>query len=335
MGCRSRDKQPGCELQIHSKRVLLSDQNPRATLPGGILKVLLFGGNGQVGTELRRAFEGSQMVVLPRAECDLTEPTAIENAIRSTAPDVILNAAAYTAVDAAESERDSCFAINARAPEVMAKAAAARGATLVHYSTDYVFDGNKRTPYVETDPTNPLNQYGRSKAEGEAAIQRTGARAFILRTSWVFSPYGKNFVKTMLRLASERRPMRIVNDQIGAPTSARALADATHRMLERGALDANVPGGVYHLAAEGHASWAQFAREIFRVARPDDPPTIEEVSSEEFPTPARRPKNSRLASDKFASQFGFRLSSWQVQLKEALVSLDSGGSPSKEQSHQD
>ena len=287
------------------------------------MKVLLFGGSGQVGRELQRVSWGGGLILAPRAECDLRRPLEIEQAIRQVRPDVILNAAAYTAVDAAESDQENCFAINARAPEVMAEQAVRTGATLMHYSTDYVFDGTKNVPYTETDEINPLNQYGRSKAEGEAAILRSGARAFILRTSWVFSPHGKNFLKTMLRLAEERDHLRIVNDQIGAPTSATALANATIRILDGRVQNANTPGGVYHLTAEGHASWAQFAREIFYLAQPAHTPAIEEVGSEEFPTPAQRPKNSRLATDKFAATFGFRLPTWQEQLKETLAALNS------------
>ena len=289
------------------------------------MKVLLFGGSGQVGRELQRFVSGDPLTVVPRAECDLRRPSEIEEAVRRAMPHVILNAAAYTAVDAAESDREECFAINARAPEVMAKEAARSGAILVHYSTDYVFDGSKNAPYTETDEINPLNQYGRSKADGEAAILCSGARAFILRTSWVFSSHGNNFVKTMLRLAEERDRLRIVNDQIGAPTSAAALAKATLRMLEVCARNADTQGGVYHLTAEGHASWSQFAREIFRITRPEQRPVIEEVSSEEFPTPARRPKNSRLSTDKFAAAFGFRLPTWQEQLKVTLEELNSVG----------
>jgi dTDP-4-dehydrorhamnose reductase len=287
------------------------------------LKILLFGGSGQVGKELQRVFSGLELVAVPREECDLREASAIDRIVQRETPHLILNAAAYTAVDAAESDQENCFAINARAPRVMAAAAARIGATLVHYSTDYVFDGSKNSPYSEDDEINPLNQYGRSKADGEVGILGTGARAFILRTSWVYSPHGKNFLKTMLRMAQESERLRIVSDQIGAPTSAYALANATFRMFEGSAQNTSSPGGVYHLTAEGYASWAQFAREIFRLAKLHRSPSIEEISSEEFLTPARRPKNSRLATDKFAASFGFRLPTWQEQLRETLAALNS------------
>ena len=197
------------------------------------MKALLFGANGQVGTELRAAWNRGELLPVTRKECDLRDPDAIRRAIRNASPEVILNAAAYTAVDRAETEIDECFVINAKAREVMAEEAKRRGAVMVHYSTDYVFDGRKETSYLETDDVHPLNQYGRSKLEGESNIQTSGAHHLILRTSWVFSPHGQNFVKTMLRLGRERDRLRVVDDQVGSPTSAAAIARATTRILRR------------------------------------------------------------------------------------------------------
>lgn len=286
------------------------------------MKALLFGANGQVGTELRAAWGDGELLALTQKECELNDPDAIRAVIRRNPSEIILNAAAYTAVDRAETEPDAAFAINAKAPEVMAEEAKKTGALLVHYSTDYVFDGTKQDPYVERDPPHPLNAYGKSKLEGERNIQASGARYLILRTSWVFSPYGQNFVKTMLRLGAERDRLRVVDDQVGSPTSAAAIARATVRILKAGILREELLG-LYHMTASGSTSWCGLARAIFQRARLEREPAVEAIRSEEYPTPAQRPKNSRLSNDQFATAFGFRLPDWREQLGETLNTLTS------------
>jgi dTDP-4-dehydrorhamnose reductase len=277
------------------------------------MRVLLFGGGGQVGHALQTCVSfADRLVVVTRRDCDLTDADSLRMLVRRERPNVIVNAAAYTAVDKAESDRESCFAVNAIAPAVMATEAAALGARLVHYSTDYVFDGSKMTPYVEEDPTGPRNVYGASKLAGEQGIAAAGGEFLILRTSWVYSNHGANFLKTMLRLRTERPELRIVADQYGAPTSADAIADATARILKCGLTESWL-SGVYHMTAAGATSWYEFAKAIF--ARAAGPlPSLVPIATAEYPTPAARPANSVLANDKFAAVFGFRLSNWEQQL---------------------
>jgi dTDP-4-dehydrorhamnose reductase len=220
-------------------------------------------------------------------------------------------------VDKAESDRETCFSVNATAPAVMAAEAAALGAKLVHYSTDYVFDGSKTTPYVEEDPTSPLNIYGASKLAGEQGIAEAGCEFLILRTSWVYSNYGANFVSTMLRLRTERPELRIVADQHGAPTSANAIAEATLRILNYVDTGCWV-NGVCHMTAAGATTWYGFAKAIFaRTAGPV--PSIVPVGTADYPTPAIRPANSILSNDKFAENFGFRLPDWEQQLDAVIA----------------
>jgi dTDP-4-dehydrorhamnose reductase len=283
------------------------------------LRILLTGANGQVGTEFQQLSTG---IVTPTdiAELDLTSESTVRAFVRDLKPHVIVNAAAYTAVDLAETNRDVCFAINVTAPAILAEEAARLDSMLIHYSTDYVFDGTSLTPYVEYDPTNPLSVYGESKAAGEQAILAAHARALILRTSWVYSVHGKNFLLTMLRLAAERSELRIVDDQIGAPTSAKAIAAATARLIELHA-DTPValfPAGIFHMTAAGATSWAGFARAIFAAANLPKQPTVIPIQTVEYPTPASRPLNSRLDNTKFAATFAFRLPPWQHQLTEVL-----------------
>jgi dTDP-4-dehydrorhamnose reductase len=277
------------------------------------MRVLLFGGGGQVGHALQACAPfADPLLVVTRRDCDLTDADNLRMLVRRERPDIIVNAAAYTAVDKAESDRESCFAVNAIAPAVIAAEAAALGARLVHYSTDYVFDGSKMTPYVEEDPTGPRNIYGASKLAGEQAIAAAGGEFLILRTSWVYSNHGANFLKTMLRLRTERPELRIVADQRGAPTSADAIADATARILKP-ALTESWLSGVYHMTAAGATSWYEFAKAIFaRAAGPM--PSLVPIATAEYPTPAARPANSVLANDKFAAVFGFRLPDWEQQL---------------------
>ena len=283
------------------------------------MRVLLFGASGQVGKELCKRAGGHDWMALTRVQCDLRDPESIRRAIRERAPAMILNASGYTAVDKAETQVEECFAVNATAPRIMAEEAARLNALLVHYSTEYVFDGDSPSPYKENDLVNPQNQYGRSKLEGERGIQESGATHLIFRVSWIFSAHGSNFVKTMLRLAGERDSLRIVNDQIGAPTSAAAIAEATLRIID--SRSNSLPSGLYHLAAEGEVSWYGFAQQIFSRAALARTPAIEAIDSSQYPTSAHRPKNSRLCKDKFVGTFGFRLSSWQEQLEEVLCEL--------------
>lgn len=285
------------------------------------MRVILFGGNGQVGHAFQRCWppsgEVDELVVSTRGDCDLADQESVRALLRRVRPDVIVNAAAYTAVDKAENDRDMCFAVNAAAPAVMAAEAAATGARLVHYSTDYVFDGSKMdgskpVPYTETDPTGPRNVYGASKLAGERGIAEAGGSFVILRTSWVYSNHGANFLKTMLRLGAERRELRVVADQHGAPTSAEAIAEATLRILKQ-ADAGNWTNGTFHMTAAGATTWYGFAKAIFaRAAGPT--PSLAAIGTADYPTPAARPANSILANEKFARTFGFRLPDWEQQL---------------------
>jgi dTDP-4-dehydrorhamnose reductase len=280
------------------------------------MRILITGKNGQVGTELARRYESHRDVVLTgRDECDLSSEPSIRDAVRRVTPTVIINAGAYTAVDLAEKEPALCFAINAAAPRLLAEEAARLDALLIHYSTDYVFDGSKSGPYLETDPIHPLSVYGESKAAGEAAIAETGCRYLILRTSWVYGGHGKNFLRTMLRLGAERPELRVVDDQVGAPTSAAAIAEATARLVN----SAPSAFGIYHMTAAGSTSWYGFACAILSAAMGPTGPRMQPIPASDYPTPARRPANSVLANDKFARTFGFRLPSWQQQLDQVLA----------------
>lgn len=279
------------------------------------MRILLTGRSGQVGWELERALAPlGELIALDRAQLDLSDADAIRNVMREVAPAVIVNAAAYTAVDRAESEPALASAVNARAPGVLAEEARRCGALLVHYSTDYVFDGEKKAPYVEEDPAHPLNVYGRTKLEGERAIEGSGCRYLILRTSWVYASRGQNFLRTVLRLARERSELRMVDDQIGAPTSAPAIARATAEMLRRAGHE-----GLFHMSASGEVSWHGFAEAI--VAHEHLPVRVVGISSQDYPTAARRPRNSRLNNSKLRSSYGLALASWQDQLSEVAAQL--------------
>lgn len=282
------------------------------------MKILLTGRSGQVGYELQRSLASLGDIIAPdRAELDLAQPPTIERALRAHQPDIIVNAAAYTAVDRAEAERDLAFTVNATAPEVIAREAARLGALLVHYSTDYVFDGEKAEPYVEDDSTNPLCAYGQSKLEGEQAIRASGCRHLIFRTSWVYAARGKNFLLTVLRLARERPELRIVDDQFGAPTTARMLAGATEAVLARPWNDR--ASGTYHMTASGQTTWCGFARAIVG-ARGLATPVLP-IRTEDYPLPARRPRNSVLDNTKLHRTFGVHLPNWQEGLSQTLAGL--------------
>ena len=275
------------------------------------MKILLTGKNGQIGWELCRALAPlGEIAAYDRTELDLAAPDRIVAALRSTMPDVVVNAAAYTAVDQAEREPAAAHAINAVAVAVLAEETRRAGAMLVHFSTDYVFDGSKGTPYVEEDVPNPLNEYGRSKLAGEQAIRETGGPHLILRTSWVYSARSRNFFLTMTRLLHEKQEVRVIADQIGAPTCAAAIADATAAILTKRDRQAS---GVYHLTASGSTSWHGFATAIARLER--SATRVVPIPSEAYPSPARRPRNSRLSNEKLLRQFGFALPSWEDGLK--------------------
>lgn len=290
---------------------------------------MLTGGNGQVGFELARALSVlAEIVSLNRTSFDLAQPEAIADAISHHLPDVIVNAAAYTAVDRAESEPEKAFAVNAKAVEVMARAAAERGILLVHYSTDYVFDGDKTEPYTETDAPNPQSVYGRSKLAGELAASAC-ERHLILRTSWVFSARGTNFLRTILRLAAERESLNVVGDQFGAPTSAALIADITAHLIVRYLREGprSFPYGTYHLAAGGETSWYNYACLIVRKAielgvqlRMTES-DIHLISARDYPQSAPRPANSRMATGKLTSTFEVELPPWQAGVEHVLALL--------------
>ena len=283
--------------------------------------ILILGAGGQVGMELQRSFaDAGEIVACDRSRTDLSRPEELRALIRQLQPSVILNAAAYTAVDRAESETELAMTINGVAPGVVAEEAAKIDALLVHYSTDYVFDGSKKSPWVESDKTNPLNAYGRTKLEGEQAIQEVGGRYLIFRTSWVYGPHGRNFLLTMLRLGREREQLKIVDDQLGAPTSSLAIADATRAVVDK-AMETAPEYGVYHLTCGGETTWCRFAQEIFSVPQRQAGERIPEVlpiQSSEYPTPAVRPANSVLSNEKLRIGFGIALPDWQSALTEVM-----------------
>lgn len=316
------------------------------------MKILLFGKNGQVGWELQRSLASlGELVALDSASQDLcgnfTCLEGIARTVRAVAPDIIVNAAAYTAVDKAESEPALAHTINALAPGVLAREAKRNGALLIHYSTDYVFDGSGDTAWSENDPTGPLNVYGKTKLEGEEAIRTTSCQHLIFRTSWVYAARGKNFVRTILKLAQEQESLAVINDQFGAPTSASLLAEVTLKAL-LAVLKNSAPGGLYHVAANGETSWHGFAQAIVQGAHDRcevsrnglkqqsnllsavssaptflrlAPDAIHPVMAHDFSLAAKRPANSRLDTRKLQEALGASLPQWQAGLNEVLDSL--------------
>ena len=283
-------------------------------------KILLFGKIGQVGWELRRTLAPmSHLVCVDYPEVDFTRPDAIRTLIRETAPDIVINAAAYTAVDKAETETALAQKINGEAPGVMAEEAKKLGALLVHYSTDYVFDGTKTTPYVETDATNPLSAYGRTKLTGDQAIQAAGGAHLIFRLCWVYGARGNNFLLTMQRLAREREKLRVVRDQVGCPTWSRMIAGTTALVLRQAdtAEKASALSGIYHLCASGQTSWHGFASAIVDLmpAAEKKCREIEAITAAEYPTPAKRPSYSVMSTAKLERVFGLRLPDWSDSLR--------------------
>ena len=293
------------------------------------MKILLFGKNGQVGWELQRSLAPlGELIALdhdgaPGLSGDFAHPESLAATVRAVAPDLIVNAAAHTAVDKAESEPDFARALNALAPGVLAREAAALGALLVHYSTDYVFDGSGSAPWVEDAPTGPLSVYGATKREGEELIRQSGCRHLIFRTSWVYAARGGNFAKTMLKLAAERDKLTIIDDQHGAPTGAELLADVTAHAARMTLANPDL-AGTYHLAAGGETTWHGYARHVIEFARAKGQPikvapdAIRPVPTSAFPTPARRPANSRLDTRKLQQAFGLVLPAWQSGVERML-----------------
>ena len=280
------------------------------------MKILLTGPTGQVGSALLDTLAAlGEVVPLDRVGLDLAEPRSIRSAVRAVRPEVFVNAGAYTAVDQAESERALALRINGEGPAVLAEEAVTLGALLVHFSTDYVFDGRKAEPYLESDLPNPLNAYGQTKLAGEQAIQRSGCRHLIFRTSWVYAATGRNFMRTMLRLAREGKPLRVVDDQHGAPTSNLMLAKAVPVAIARALADRSLEG-LYHMSASGQTTWHGFAQAIFEAARVDA--DLAPIDSAQYPAAAKRPRNSVLDNGRLASRFGIRLAPWGEGLREVL-----------------
>jgi len=305
------------------------------------LKILLIGKNGQVGADLASLLPSlGEVIALDRSQLDLSQPGQVRQTILQVRPQIIVNAAAYTAVDKAESDESMAFAVNAEAPGVMAETAKEIGAALVHYSTDYVFDGSKKTPYCESDPPNPMNVYGKSKLAGELAIQASGVPHLIFRAAWVYATRGKNFLLTVVRLATQREELRIVRDQIGAPTWSREIAGSTARILApllystRALSSIGDVTGVYHMTAAGDTTWYGFAQAILDEVS-QSPPGLSWIASAtggrpilargilpittaEYPTPAHRPAYSVLSNSRLLRDFSLQLPDWRTQLRGAF-----------------
>jgi dTDP-4-dehydrorhamnose reductase len=285
--------------------------------------ILVIGKIGQVGWELRRTLAPlGRLVCVDYPEIDLTDAGSIRKWVRETAPAILVNAAAYTAVDKAETEPERCQQINGLAPGILAEEAKRLGALLVHYSTDYIFDGSKTTPYVEEDAPNPLGAYGRSKLAGDQAVQHVDGNYLILRLCWVYGARGQNFMLTMLRLAREREKLRVVGDQFGCPTWSRMIAETTGLALKQAlaAGDLAAHKGVYHLAASGQTSWHGFAQSII-ASMPETErkcKVVEPITTPEYPLPARRPAYSVLSCEKLKRAFGLQLPHWEESLKQVL-----------------
>ena len=295
------------------------------------VKILITGKNGQVGFELQRSLAVlGEVIAVDRSDCDLSDPAAIRELVQRIRPDIIVNPAAHTAVDKAESEVELATALNTTAPQVLAEEAAKLGALLAHYSTDYVFDGTKEGAYLESDTTNPQSVYGKTKLAGEAAIRASGCRHLIFRTSWVFGAHGANFLKTMLRLMQQRDSLSVVADQIGAPTSASLIADVTAQIMAqylRSPDQAQFDFGTFHLVAHGETSWHGYASLIntianlqgytLKVASKD----LKAIPATDYPVPAPRPANSRLNTQKLQDTFGVHLPDWTVGVQQVMTLL--------------
>lgn len=298
------------------------------------MKILITGSTGQLARELQLELAGSgKLLALGHNALDLADPEQIREQVRLLRPDLIINAAAYTAVDAAESHRELAFAVNARGPQVLAEEAARLGVPLIHYSTDYVFDGRKDEPYSEADVPQPLSAYGASKLAGEQAIQAVGGEYLILRTSWVYSQHGKNFLLTMQRLLQERDALSVVSDEIGAPTWAATIARATAQMVRKRSAGEAGPSGLYHLTASGETSWYGFACSIAEQLRQQGRlrAEITPILSKDYPTAAQRPLNSRLSCARLQHDWGIHLPDWETALHESLAQPHQFGAASAPQ----
>jgi dTDP-4-dehydrorhamnose reductase len=295
-------------------------------------KILLIGGSGQIGWELARALLPlGTLVIADRVQCDLTKPQALAGVINAARPTIVINAAAYTSVDKAEAEPTLAMTINADASAVLAMAARQNGALFVHYSTDYVFDGGKEGSYIESDSPHPLSAYGRSKLAGECAVREAGGDYLIFRTSWVYASRRQNFLRTMLRLASEREQLRVVADQVGAPTWARLIAECTALVLQQDVArrrDGRFEGGLIHLTAAGETTWHGFASAIIATARAQNVQLkcrdIVPISTADYPLPARRPANSRLDGNLLEQRYGLRMPPWEIGMQLCLAELFGG-----------
>lgn len=289
------------------------------------MRILLTGKTGQVGRELIPLLQQmGPLLAVGRDECDLVSEDTMARIVRDFRPDVIVNSAAYTAVNDAESNVEMAYAVNAKAPGILASLARESSALFIHYSTDYVFDGTKSGPWIESDPPAPLNVYGASKLEGENAVSAVGGRYLVLRTSWVYGTHGTNFLLTIRKLVSEREELKVVSDQFGAPTSSRQIARATAQLVAQLSSNAEVSAGVYHMTAAGVTSWFGFAEAIVAALCRSQELRLRRlvpITSAEFPTPAKRPSNSQLNNQKFKDTFGFRLGGWYEGLNEIMASL--------------
>jgi dTDP-4-dehydrorhamnose reductase len=295
-------------------------------------KILLTGVNGQVGYALKYQLSQYDVIALTRDQLDLTNTHNIRQVVRELKPDLIINPAAYTAVDKAESEPELAYAINGTAPQILAEEASKLNASIIHFSTDYVYDGTKKTAYIEVDEVNPVSVYGKSKLLGENAIRSVGLPHLILRTSWVYGTYGKNFLKTILRLAAERDSLKIVADQFGAPTSSHSIAEGVEYLLNFWQDNQENQTGVYHFTNTEYTSWHGFSCEIVteynRLSKVNDWPKLKAnvddilaISTVEYPTPAARPQNSKLDNTKLKSVFKLELPSWQQGLQQVMQNI--------------
>ncbi len=296
------------------------------------MRLLVTGAKGQVGSEIVKLGQNKkcEIVGLSRASLDITNKDAVSNSIKKYKPDLVINAAAYTSVDHAETEQDLAFSINRDGAGIVATACAKAKIPVVYISTDYVFDGTKETSYCETDPVNPLGVYGRSKEEGERAVRQANDRHIVLRTSWVFGETGHNFVKSILRLAKERNKLGIVDDQWGGPTDACEIAEALLTIackIEAHRSNGGIPWGTYHFSGVEPVSWFNFAKAILGEATPylDNPPSLEAISTEEYPTPARRPRNSILNCQKIGATFALSQPTWRPSVKRLVTNLCKNG----------
>lgn len=294
------------------------------------MRILLTGKNGQVGFELQRALAPlGEITAVDQTDCDLSDQQALRSMVRAIRPDIIVHPAAYTAVDKAESEQDAAFAVNGAAPGILGEEAAKLGALVVHYCTDYVYDGTKQGFYQEDDTPNPQSVYGKTKLIGSQALRQSTDKHLIFRTCWVFGAHGSNFVKTMLKLAADRETLNVVADQFGAPTSAALIADITAQAIGRyqRAGEGHFPYGLYHLAAGGVTTWCDFAKTVIeaghRAGKPLKltPENIRPITTAEYPLPAPRPANSRLATSNLQETFGLHLPSWQGGLHHVLQQI--------------